>query len=187
VVDWKPVWPCIPSAGWQRVDVEAITDAGGGEQSSPALLPRRASVISACEYLALPDERERAGIAPASAYKARQPVWVYRQGWRPGVALFASERAVSVRYRQNVGLGTSVDTVLPIDLALGWSRTHTWTAASIAGRQWRSRWPMASETAAATPPARRGTWKSRAGLRRSCGEDEIARHRTVRGRQWNGR
>lgn len=69
------------------------------------------------ENLALPDERERAGIAPASAYRVSQPVWVYRQGWRPGVTLFGSERAVSVRYRQNVGLGTSVDTVLPIDLA----------------------------------------------------------------------
>jgi len=63
------------------------------------------------------DGRERADITPASAYKASQPVWVNRHGWRPGVALFGSDRAVSVRYRHSGSLGTTVDTVLPIDLA----------------------------------------------------------------------
>jgi hypothetical protein len=63
------------------------------------------------------DGRERTHIAPASEYKVSQPVWVNRHGWRPGVALFGSDRAVSVRYRHSGGSGTTVDTVLPIDLA----------------------------------------------------------------------
>jgi len=63
------------------------------------------------------DGRERADITPASEYKADQPVWVNRHGWRPGVALFGSAQAVSVRYCYSGGPGTTVDTVLPIDLA----------------------------------------------------------------------
>jgi hypothetical protein len=63
------------------------------------------------------DGRERTDITPASAYKASQPVWVNRHGWRPGVALFGSDQAVSVRYCYSGGPGTTVDTVLPIDLA----------------------------------------------------------------------
>jgi len=89
-----------------------------GDEQAKQLRAFSGGVMSARAGPTFANEGGRADVAPASAYKANQPVWVNRHGWRPGVALFGSERAVSVRYRQNVGLGTCVDTVLPIDLAL---------------------------------------------------------------------
>jgi diguanylate cyclase (GGDEF)-like protein len=59
-----------------------------------------------------PSERNPAEVAPASAYRCGDPVWVYRYGaWRPGVVEGASTRAVMATYRCTEGRGTVVDTM----------------------------------------------------------------------------
>src|SRR2546430_790074 len=59
-----------------------------------------------------PDRRDPAEVAPASAYRCGDPVWVYRYGaWRPGVVEGASVRAVMATYRCTAGRGTVVDTM----------------------------------------------------------------------------
>jgi hypothetical protein len=59
-----------------------------------------------------PIRRDPAGVAPASTYRHKDPVWVHRSGaWRPGVVEDASSRAVMVTYRCAQGQGTVVDTM----------------------------------------------------------------------------
>jgi diguanylate cyclase (GGDEF)-like protein len=59
-----------------------------------------------------PARRDLADVAPASAYRRGDPVWVYRYGaWRPGVVEGASSRAVMATYRCTEGRGTVVDTM----------------------------------------------------------------------------
>lgn len=60
-----------------------------------------------------PHERDPATVTLADAYRAGDPVWVYRNGaWRPGVVESASTRAVLARYRCAEGPGTGVDTII---------------------------------------------------------------------------
>jgi hypothetical protein len=52
-------------------------------------------------------------IPDASGYRAGARVWVHLDGaWRPAVVLYATARAVTVRFRDRTD-GTSVDTVTP--------------------------------------------------------------------------
>jgi hypothetical protein len=61
---------------------------------------------------------QRTGAADRGAYRPGDPVWVLRAGsWRPGVVLFASPRAATVRYRPTDATGFGVDTAVPGDLA----------------------------------------------------------------------
>jgi hypothetical protein len=59
-----------------------------------------------------PQRRDPDQIAPASAYRRDDPVWVYRQGaWCAGVVDSASDVAVMATYRRTGHGGTSVDTM----------------------------------------------------------------------------
>ncbi|WP_067509353.1 hypothetical protein [Actinoplanes sp. TFC3] len=57
-----------------------------------------------------PPQRDPAEVAPADSYHKKDPVWVYRDGWRAGVIEAASPMAVTVTYRPGTHLGTGVDT-----------------------------------------------------------------------------
>lgn len=57
-----------------------------------------------------PPQRDPADVASADSYHPADPVWVYRDGWRPGVIEAASPRAVTVTYRPGAHRGTGVDT-----------------------------------------------------------------------------
>jgi hypothetical protein len=57
-----------------------------------------------------PPQRDPADVAPADSYHPADRVWVYRDGWRPGVIEAASPRAVTVTYRPGAHRGTGVDT-----------------------------------------------------------------------------
>jgi hypothetical protein len=57
-----------------------------------------------------PAQRDPADVAPADSYHPADRVWVYREGWRPGVIEAASPRAVTVTYRPGDLRGTGVDT-----------------------------------------------------------------------------
>ena len=54
-----------------------------------------------------PPHRDPADVAPAESYRPSDPVWVYRDGWRPGVIAAASPRAVTVTYRTGVDTFTA--------------------------------------------------------------------------------
>jgi hypothetical protein len=57
-----------------------------------------------------PPQRDPADVASADSYHPADPVWVYRDGWRPGIIEAASPRAVTVTYRPGAHRGTGVDT-----------------------------------------------------------------------------
>lgn len=57
-----------------------------------------------------PPQRDQADVAPADSYHPSDRVWVYRDGWRPGIIEAASPRAVTVTYRPGPHRGTGVDT-----------------------------------------------------------------------------
>jgi hypothetical protein len=61
---------------------------------------------------------QRGVAADGGDYRPGDPVWVLRAGnWRPGVVLFASPRAATVRSRPTDAAGFGVDTALAGDLA----------------------------------------------------------------------
>lgn len=67
-----------------------------------------------------PHRRDPRTVATIPDYPPAAPVWVwaFRSGsWRPGVILQATPLAAMVRYRQNEGTGTTVDTVTATNLA----------------------------------------------------------------------
>src|SRR5262249_10156549 len=50
--------------------------------------------------------------AAFDGYQPGQRVWIRRSGsWQPGIVLYATTKAVTIRYRPAVGRGTCVDTV----------------------------------------------------------------------------
>jgi hypothetical protein len=68
-------------------------------------------------HLPVDDDDNRA--APAAEYEPNQRVWVVHHDCRwPGVVLFASDFAATVRYRPGSDLTTAVDTVHVRDLAV---------------------------------------------------------------------
>jgi hypothetical protein len=58
-------------------------------------------------------------VPPASSYRPRDSVWVYRHetGWHLGVVIGSGPLAVMVRYRLTRELGEMTDTVMPEYLA----------------------------------------------------------------------
>lgn len=61
-----------------------------------------------------PDQRDPEQVAPAEAYRRRDPVWVFRHGeWHLGTVDGASPLAVMVTYQRAGMRGTVVDTVPP--------------------------------------------------------------------------
>jgi hypothetical protein len=59
-----------------------------------------------------PNLRTLSRTLPADGYHPGETVWVHRSGsWRPGVVLYSSATAVTVRYRPGESYGTAVDTV----------------------------------------------------------------------------
>lgn len=66
-----------------------------------------------------PAGRDPATVANPAGYRRDCRIWIYRgDAWRPGLVLASSARAATVRYRHTAGRATSVDTAIPVDLAL---------------------------------------------------------------------
>lgn len=56
---------------------------------------------------------------PADEFGPGDRVWVHRSGsWRPGIVMYSSTTAATVRYRPAEGRGTGVDTVTAVSLAV---------------------------------------------------------------------
>jgi hypothetical protein len=69
--------------------------------------------------LADPEPYDSAGSPGPADYRPGQRIWVHRAGsWRPGIVLYGSPQAVTVRYRPADGAGTGVDTVTSRSLAV---------------------------------------------------------------------
>lgn len=69
--------------------------------------------------MANPDLYEPADAPAPADYRPGQRIWVHRAGsWRPGIVLYRSPQAVTIRYRPADGAGTGVDTVTSRSLAV---------------------------------------------------------------------